>query len=134
MNGTRIDHVALHVPADGLEEFVALYHDALGFEVEGLPAYRRGEHQYFCLRMADGSVLQIIPSRTFTRREVDGYDHIAIQTDEQLSELLERLEASTAEIKTVITERFGATGQSPSVYFEDPFGYTVELKPSNVTQ
>ncbi|MFB6139360.1 MAG: hypothetical protein ABEJ26_02870 [Halosimplex sp.] len=40
----------------------------------------------------------------------------------------ERLGASEAEIVDVVDERLGATGSYPSVYFEDPFGYTVELK------
>ncbi len=35
-----------------------------------------------------------------------------------------------AEIVDVVDQRLGATGTYPSVYFEDPFGYTIELKSS----
>lgn len=60
-------------------------------------------------------------------------DHLNVRipagrVDEPREAVRERLDESAASIVDIVDERLGATGAFPSVYFEDPFGYLVELK------
>lgn len=128
MNTRGIDHLCIEIPADGIDEFVELYRDTLGFEIESLDAYRTDEREYFCLRLTDKSFLQISPTAGFTPARDTGFDHLALAVDMPQSEILDRLDDSELHIRTVIRDRVGATGKRPAVYFDDPFGYTVELR------
>lgn len=128
MKTRRIDHVCIHIPEDGIDKFIALYRDSLGFDFESLDAYRANEQDFFCMWLTEGSVLQISPTTPFSPSNGEGFDHLALFVEESQSEVLRRLEDSEAEIRTVIRERIGATGTAPAIYFDDPFGYTVELR------
>lgn len=131
MKTKSIDHVCIHIPKDGVDEFVALYRDALGFDLEGLDAYRANEQDFFRIRLTEYSTLQISPTTPFSPSTDAGFDHIALRIEESQPEVLRRLEESEAEIRTVIRERVGATGTAPAIYFTDAFGYTVELRTDN---
>lgn len=128
MNAEWIDHLNIRVPADRIDEFVALYGDSLGFEIEHLEDYRAGETGFFYLRLAENSVFHVSPTDSFTEPDNQAFNHVALFVDEPRETVRERLAASDAEIVDVVDERLGATGAFPSIYFEDPFGYLVEIK------
>lgn len=128
MNAKWVDHLNIRIPAERIEEFVALYRDALGFKVEHLDDYRAGETGFFYLRLTENSVLHVAPTESFTEPDNEAFNHVALYVEEPRETVRERLEASDAEIVEVVDERLGATGAFPSIYFEDPFGYVVELK------
>ncbi|UPV73606.1 VOC family protein [Halorussus limi] len=130
MNVNWVDHLNLRIPEDGVDEFVALYRDALGFDTEHLDEYRAGETGFFYLRLTDESVFHVSPTDSFTPPDGDAFNHVALFVDEPRSTVRERLQESDAEIVEDVDSRLGATGRYPSVYFEDPFGYLVELKSS----
>ncbi len=127
MNAEWVDHLNLRIPEDRIEEFVALYRDSLGFDIEHLDAYRAGDQGFFFLRLNDESVVHVSPTDSFSPPDGDGFDHVAIFVDEPRGAVREHLEESDAEIVDEAT-RLGGAGRYPSIYFEDPFGYLVELK------
>lgn len=128
MNARWIDHLNLRIPADRVDEFVAFYRDQLGFDLEHLDAYRDGEQGFFYLRLTEESVWHVSPTEAFSPPDGDAFNHVAVFVEEPRSAVRERIEASDAEIVDVVDGRLGATGRYPSVYFEDPFGYLIELK------
>ncbi|MFC4543430.1 VOC family protein [Halosolutus amylolyticus] len=127
MDPNWIDHLNLRIPADSVDEFVSLYRDALGFEFEHLPAYRDGEQGFFFVRLTEETVWHVSPTESFSRPSREAVNHVAVFVDEPRSVVRDRLEDSAAEIVEEAT-RLGATGRYPSIYFEDPFGYLVEIK------
>lgn len=127
MNAEWVDHVNLRIPTDGVETFVALYRDDLGFECEHLGAYRAGERPFFFLRLGERSVIHVSPSESFTRPTRENVNHVALFVDEPRAAVRKRVEESEAEIIEE-AERLGATGTHPSLYVEDPFGYVIEFK------
>jgi len=128
MNALAIDHLNLRIPADGVETFATFYGDVLGFELEHYDAYRAGETVFFYLRVSEQSVFHVSPSEEFSPPDGDGFNHVALFVEESQSAIRERLAESEAEIVEEVDGRLGATGEYPSTYFEDPFGYVVELK------
>ena len=127
MEPKRIDHLNIRSPETRVDEFVSLYRDALRFELEHLSAYRAGEQGFFFVRLTDETVWHVTPTASFSPPTHDAFNHVAVFVDEPRSAVRERLEASSASIVDEAT-RLGATGREPSIYFEDPFGYLVEIK------
>ncbi len=127
MNVTALDHVALRIPADGLEAALDFYRDRLGLATENVDRYRRGELDVFSVRLTDTALVHFQPIETFERPTDNAYDHLALVVDEPTAALREGL--ADAEI-TVEAEadRLGATGVAPAFYVRDPFGYRLELK------
>ena len=128
MNAEWVDHLNLRIPADRVDEFVELYRDNLGFDLEHLDAYRNDEKPFFYLRLTETSVFHVSPrEESFDGPSGENFNHVAIFVDEPRSAVRKRLEDSDAEIREEAT-RLGATGEYPSVYAEDPFGYVIEFK------
>lgn len=128
MNVESVDHLNLGIPEQRVEEFVTLYRDELGLELEHYDDYRDGERGFFYLRLTERSVVHVSPRESFSPPNDEAFDHLALFVDEPQAEVRERLRESSAEIVAEVDGRLGATGRYPSTYVEDPFGYTVELK------
>ena len=126
MDPTGIDHLNLRIPADRVDEFVSLYRDSLGFEFEHLNAYRSGDRGFFYVRLADDTVIHVSPTDSFSPPDGDGFNHVAIFVAEPRAVVRERLEDAGVEIVEEAT-RLGADGRRPSISFEDPFGYPIEI-------
>lgn len=124
-----IDHVVLRV--HDLERMIAFYRDALGCEL----VWRRPELGMVHLRVGSGLIdLVTLDGRVGRRggagpgREGHNMDHLCLQVDPFDAEaILAHLAAHGVPAGAVET-RFGAEGEGPSIYVEDPEGNTVELK------
>lgn len=128
LNVRWIDHLNMRIPEERVDEFVALYRDSLGLDLEHLEAYRRGEKSFFFLRLTEHSIIHVAPTDSFVPPSHDAFNHVAFFVEETHAVVQERLEESGAEIVDTVDRRLSATGEFPSVYFEDPFGYIIELK------
>ena len=127
MDAEAIDHVNLRVPESALEEFVAFYRDHMGFALEYYDDYRAGERGFFYVRLGESCIVHVSPRETVPEPTGENFNHFAVLVDEPLSSVTERLAAAGVEIETKAV-REGAVGELPSVYVEDPAGYTVEFK------
>ena len=130
MDVYHVDHLNLRIPERRVDEFVSFYRDALGFELEHLDDYRAGEKGFFYLRLTEKSVVHVSPTDSFSPPDRDGFNHVALFVEESQETVRERLRDSGAEVVEEVESRLGATGAYPSTYFEDPFGYLVELASS----
>jgi catechol 2,3-dioxygenase-like lactoylglutathione lyase family enzyme len=116
----NLDHVVLRV-AD-LERARRFYRDVLGCREE-----RRVESIGLVQLRAGGSLIDLLPAD----RPAPGagnMDHFALRI-EPFDEpaLRAHLSAAGLEVGRVAT-RYGAEGNGPSIYIEDPDGNVVELK------
>ena len=128
INITRIDHVVLRV-AD-MQPMIAFYCDVLGCRLERGP----GDNGLAQLRAGD-SLIDLVDiagplggSGKAAERTAQNMDHVCLQVrpwDETVVQ--NHLQAHGVDAGTVAS-RYGATGQGPSIYIEDPEGNTVELK------
>ena len=115
-----IDHVVLRV-AD-LERAIAFYEGVLGAKVE-----RRAEKFGLVQLRAGRSLIDLIEAPE-KDREGANMDHFALRIEPfDEAAIRAHLEAHGIEVGEVKT-RYGAEGNGPSLYIEDPDGNTVELK------
>lgn len=128
INITRIDHVVLRV-AD-MPRMIAFYCEVLGCRLErgpgdnGLAQLRAGDSLVDLVDIAG----QLGGTGQAPDRGAPNMDHLCLQIspwDE--AAVLRHLEAHGVDTGPVAS-RYGATGQGPSIYIEDPEGNTVELK------
>ncbi len=115
-----IDHVVLRV-AD-LERAIAFYEGVLGAKVE-----RRSESFGLVQLRAGRSLIDLIKASE-TDREGANMDHFALRIEPfdeaAIRALLKAHGIEAGELK----KRYGADGNGPSLYIQDPDGNTVELK------
>ncbi len=115
-----IDHVVLRV-AD-LERAIAFYEGVLGAKVE-----RRAEKFGLVQLRAGRSLIDLIEAPE-KDREGANMDHFALRfepfDEAAIRAHLETHGIEAGEVKT----RYGAEGNGPSLYIEDPDGNRVELK------
>lgn len=128
MQVRAIDHVNLRVPEGSVEAAIEFYVDGLGFEVENLDRYRRGEKPFFSIRLADDAVLHLRPTESFEPPAGTDYDHVALVVEESIRAIERRLADAGVAVERELSEPLGATGEAPGVYVRDPFGYRIELK------
>lgn len=128
MNVTAIDHVNFRIPEDGIETALKFYTDRLGFQIEGLDAFRSGDQSFFDVRLAPAHVLHLWPTDAFDPPEGTNFDHVALLVEESIDELETTLNEADVEIINRLNAPLGATGHAPAVYLKDPFGYQIELK------
>ncbi len=115
-----IDHVVLRV-AD-LERAIAFYEGVLGAKVE-----RRAEKFALVQLRAGRSLIDLIKASE-TDREGANMDHFALRIEPfDEAAIRAHLAAHGIEVGELKT-RYGADGNGPSLYIEDPDGNTVELK------
>ena len=130
INVTLIDHVVLRV-AD-MEHMIAFYVDVLGCRLERGP----GDNGLAQLRAGD-SLIDLVDiggqlggTGHAPDRGAANMDHLCLQVRPWDEATIQRhLEAHDVEAGPAAS-RYGATGQGPSIYIEDPEGNTVELKGS----
>jgi catechol 2,3-dioxygenase-like lactoylglutathione lyase family enzyme len=128
MDVRSIDHVNLRIPEDGVEAALGFYRDRLGFDVEGVEAYREGDQPFFDVRLAPAHVIHLWPTDEFEPPSGTNYHHVALVVEASTETVKERLEAAGVPVESELESPQGATGRAPSVYVEDPFGYRIELK------
>ena len=116
-----IDHVVLRV-AD-LERAIAFYEGVLGAKVE-----RRAEKFALVQLRAGRSLIDLIEAPAGKTTGGRNMDHFALRIEPfDEAAIRAHLDAhgiGAGELKT----RYGADGDGPSLYIEDPDGNTVELK------
>ena len=115
-----IDHVVLRI-AD-TERAIAFYEGVLGAKVE-----RRSEKFGLVQLRAGRSLIDLIEAPE-KDREGANMDHFALRIEPFYETAIRaHLEAHGIEAGELKT-RYGADGNGPSLYIEDPDGNTVELK------
>jgi catechol 2,3-dioxygenase-like lactoylglutathione lyase family enzyme len=128
VNFSHLDHANLTIPEDGVDDAVAFYRDALGFELEDLDAYRAGDRPIFSVRLSETGLLHLSPSENFEPPEGTDFDHVAIVVEDGIDAIEQQLSEAGVEIEREPRDLKGATGTAPAVYVRDPFGYRVEIK------
>jgi catechol 2,3-dioxygenase-like lactoylglutathione lyase family enzyme len=124
-----IDHVVLRVR--NLERMIAFYRDALGCEL----VWRRPELGMVHMRVGTGLIdLVTLDGPVGSRggaapgREGHNMDHLCLRVDPfDADAILAHLAAHGVKAGEV-RQRFGAEGEGPSIYLDDPDGNMVELK------
>ena len=122
-----LDHVVLRVR--DLDAMLDFYRDTLGCPVEreldiGLVQLRAG-----------ASLIDLVPVDSELGRKGGGppggprnMDHFCLQVEPFEEEAIRRTLASRGYEAGPVEARYGALGDGPSIYIEDPEGNTVELK------
>lgn len=117
----NLDHVVLRV-AD-LERAIRFYTEVLGCREE-----RRVESIKLVQLRAGESLIDLIHAEETPPAGAGNMDHFALRIAPFDEPALRRhLEGHGVEVGEVV-ERYGAEGNGPSLYIEDPDGNTVELK------
>jgi len=115
----NIDHVVLHV-AD-LNRAIAFYREVLGCREE-----RRVESLPLVQLRAGSCLIDLVPAADGPRGA--NMEHFALRIEpfdaEAIAAHLQRHGVAPGEVAV----RYGAEGNGPSLYIEDPDGNTVELK------
>ncbi|MDP1960779.1 MAG: VOC family protein [Reyranella sp.] len=115
----RIDHVVLRVR--DLPAMVRFYGQALGFNVE-----RRLERISLVQMRAGASLLDLVAGE---RAEgAPNMDHLCFRVTPFDRDAIVRQLAPFGVSVGETVERYGAEGNGPSVYFDDPEGNQIELK------
>jgi glyoxylase I family protein len=115
----RIDHVVLRVR--DLAAMVQFYEQALGFNVE-----RRLERISLVQMRAGASLLDLVAGE---RAEgAPNMDHLCFRVASFDRDAIVRQLAPFGISVGEAVERYGAEGNGPSVYFDDPEGNQIELK------
>ena len=122
-----LDHVVIRVR--DLDAMLDFYRDTLGFPVEreldiGLVQLRAG-----------ASLIDLVPVESELGRKGGGapggprnMDHFCLQVEPFEEEAIRRTLAERGYEAGPVEPRYGALGDGPSIYVDDPEGNTVELK------
>jgi len=117
----NLDHVVLYV--SNLERAIRFYCEVLGCTEE-----RRVESINLVQLRAGRSLVDLMAKDPSSKDGAPNMDHFALRIepfDENL--LRSHLEGHGVEVGKVAS-RYGAEGQGPSIYIQDPDGNTIELK------
>jgi glyoxylase I family protein len=115
-----LDHVVLRVRDQAATQ--AFYIDVLGCSLERVNAPLSLIHLRFGEQLID-----ILPGNGDGGT---GMDHVCLSIRcDDLGKVADMLRAKGVKLEGEILDRFGAWGSGPSLYFRDPDGYRVELKP-----
>jgi len=125
----RIDHVVLRV--GDLESMIAFYSNVLGCRLERGP----GDARLAQLRAGE-SLIDLVdaagPLGGEERNAPDpgarNVDHVCLLVEPWDADALVAHLAAHGIRAGQVETRFGATGNGPSLYFDDPEGNTIELK------
>jgi len=115
-----LDHVVLRVKDQAATQ--RFYIDVLGCTLERVNAPLSLIH----LRFGD-QLIDLLPG---DGDGGTGMDHVCLSIRcGDLRALATSLEARGVKLEGEVRDRFGAWGVGPSLYFRDPDGYRIELKP-----
>lgn len=115
----RIDHVVLRV--HDLDRMIRFYEQALGCDIE-----RRLEQLQLVQLRAGASLLDLVKSDA--PRNGANMDHLCFRVDPfDLPAIQQALQPFGIAPGDVV-QRYGAEGDGPSIYFDDPEGNQIELK------
>jgi len=115
-----LDHVVLRVRDQAATQ--AFYVDVLGCTLERVNAPLSLIHLRFGEQLID-----ILPGNGDGGT---GMDHVCLSIRcDDLGKVADVLRAKGVKLEGEIRDRFGAWGNGPSLYFRDPDGYRIELKP-----
>ena len=115
-----LDHVVLRVHDQALTQ--QFYIDVLGCTLERINAPLSLIHLRFGEQLID-----ILPG---PGDGGTGMDHVCLSIRcDDLGKVADALRAKGVKLEGEIRDRFGAWGTGPSLYFRDPDGYRIELKP-----
>ena len=115
----RIDHVVLRVR--DLAAMVRFYEQALGFNVE-----RRLDRISLVQMRAGASMLDLVAGER--AGDAPNMDHLCFRVGPfDRDAIVRRLAPFDISVGETV-ERYGAEGNGPSVYFNDPEGNQIELK------
>jgi catechol 2,3-dioxygenase-like lactoylglutathione lyase family enzyme len=115
-----LDHVVLRVRDQGASQ--QFYIDVLGCTLERINAPLSLVH----LRFGD-QLIDLLPGNGDGGT---GMDHVCLSIRcDDLHTVAEALTARGVKLEGEVRDRFGAWGNGPSLYFRDPDGYRIELKP-----
>ena len=115
-----LDHVVLRVRDQAATQ--AFYVDVLGCTLERVNAPLSLIHLRFGEQLID-----ILPGNGDGGT---GMDHVCLSIRcDDLGKVADVLRAKGVKLEGEIRDRFGAWGSGPSLYFRDPDGYRIELKP-----
>jgi glyoxylase I family protein len=115
----RIDHVVLRVR--DLAGMVRFYQQALGCREE-----RRLERLQLVQLRAGDSLLDLVQSDA--PRQDRNMDHVCFRIEPFDLAAIQRALAPFGITPGEVVQRYGAEGDGPSIYFDDPEGNQVELK------
>lgn len=117
----NLDHVVLY--ASDLERAVKFYCEVLGCQEE-----RRVESINMVQMRAGQSLIDLMQKESKSKDGGRNMDHFALRIDPfEENALRNHLESHGVKVSEVAS-RYGAEGQGPSIYIQDPDGNTVELK------
>jgi glyoxylase I family protein len=115
-----LDHVVLRVRDQAATQ--KFYVDVLGCTLERVNAAISLIHLRFGEQLID-----LIPGNGDRGA---GVDHVCLSIRcDDLGKVADQLRAHGVEVEGEVRDRFGAFGTGPSLYFRDPDGYRIELKP-----
>jgi len=115
-----LDHVVLRVRDQAVTQ--RFYVDVLGCTLERVNAALSLIH----LRFGD-QLIDLLPG---DGDGGTGMDHVCLSIRcDDLRAVAAALEARGVKLEGEVRDRFGAWGTGPSLYFRDPDGYRIELKP-----
>lgn len=125
----EIDHVVLRVAR--LEPMLAFYRDALG-----CPLVRRDDEIGLIQLAAGRSLIDLVPVNSelgvkggrAPGEQGHNMDHFCVRVEPWDEQAIRAHLAKFGIEAGPLASRFGAEGQGPSIYLEDPEGNTVELK------
>lgn len=115
----NIDHVVLNV--SDMDRAIAFYEDVLGCKVE-----RKVERIGLVQMRAGAALIDLFPAKA--KPIAPNMDHFCVRIDPwDVQAIVAHLDSHGVEHGETVT-RYGAEGDGPSIYIQDPDGNTVELK------
>lgn len=126
VNVRQIDHLNLRIPADGADAARQFYGERLGFDIED-EHYETGEKSFFDARLTPTAVIHLWPTDDFESPSPTNFNHVCLAVADDIETVKSRLADADVDIERELAAPLGATGEAPSVYVTDPFGYQLEL-------
>jgi catechol 2,3-dioxygenase-like lactoylglutathione lyase family enzyme len=128
MQATLIDHVNLRYPPDRLDEVIAFYVDALGFETDFEDPYAAvaDDPGLFPVHLGPDARIYVNPDEDYEDGE-GNYRHVAVRVSTDPADLEALLEAEDVDVESTADRERDPIGAYTSYYVADPLGYTVEL-------
>jgi catechol 2,3-dioxygenase-like lactoylglutathione lyase family enzyme len=128
MQATRIDHVNLRYPPERLDEVIAFYVDALGFETDFEDPYAAvgDDPGLFPVHLGPDARIYVNPDEGYDSDQTN-YRHVAVRVPAEPADLEALLNEEGIDVESTADRERDSVGAYSSYYVQDPIGYTVEL-------